>query len=170
MKESKWAARFIKASIIQGLLVVVLTAVMVLDLLTPSVSRVIAGGGAGTWFFVGYSMYILVGVLGVALTALFYFYIETILGKAYTGLAKALAAAHLILMNVGVVAAAGMLMAAGYIGGSAGLAARVGGLGLEPREIHGTIAMFPEPIAIAILVLALGIFLGGLGYIIQWRK
>ena len=90
MIESKWATRFIQASMVQGLIAVVLTAVIALDLLTPSISRVIAGGGAGTWFFVGYSMFILVGVLGVALTALFYFYLESILGRVYKGMAKGL--------------------------------------------------------------------------------
>ena len=156
---------------VQGLIAVVLTAVIALDLLTPSVSRVIAGGGAGTWFFVGYSMFILVGVLGVALTALFYFYLESILGKVYKGIAKGLAWAHLILMNVGIIAAAGLMMVAGYRGGRGQLPEGVGGLGLNPGEVHMEIlAIYPVPVSIAVLVLALGIFLGGVGYALQFTK
>ena len=156
---------------VQGLIAVVLTAVIALDLLTPSVSRVIAGGGAGTWFFVGYSMFILVGVLGVALTALFYFYLESILGKVYKGIAKGLAWAHLILMNVGIIAAAGLMMVAGYRGGRGQLPEGVGGLGLNPGAGHMDIlAIYPVPVSIAVLVLALGVFLGGVGYALQFTK
>ena len=156
---------------VQGLIAVVLTAVIALDLLTPSVSRVIAGGGAGTWFFVGYSMFILVGVLGVALTALFDFYLESILGKVYKGIAKGLAWAHLILMNVGIIAAAGLMMVAGYRGGRGQLPEGVGGLGLNPGEVHMEIlAIYPVPVSIAVLVLGLGVFLGGVGYALQFTK
>jgi hypothetical protein len=48
---------------------------------TPSASRVIAGGSAGTWLFVGYSLYMIIGVIAVAVTAIFYFYIEGVQGK-----------------------------------------------------------------------------------------
>ncbi len=170
LKESQWASRFIWASIIQGLLAVIWTALIALPILTPSISRVIAGGGAGTWFFVGYSMYIVVGVLGVALTALFYFYIESIQGKVFTGISKALAWAHLILMNLGVIAATWLMMITGYIGGRAALPTTVGGLGLKPGEIHGQIAAFPEPIVAAIIVLGAGVLLGGLGYVLTYRQ
>lgn len=69
------------------------------------------------WFTFGYIIYIVVGVVGVAVSALFYYYIEKVLAKQYDSnrVAKALAWSHLILMNVGTTAATGMLMYAGYV-------------------------------------------------------
>jgi uncharacterized ion transporter superfamily protein YfcC len=52
-------------------------------LLKPEISRVIAAGGAGTWFTFGYIIYIVVGVIGVAVSALFYYYIQKVLAKQY---------------------------------------------------------------------------------------
>ena len=73
-----WTSRFITAAILQGAIIVGLTVFIILgeiSILEPGVSRVIASGGAGTWFTLGYVMYIVVGVIGVAVSALFYLYI-----------------------------------------------------------------------------------------------
>ena len=118
-ESSPQTKRFIAAAIIQGAIIVTLTAFLVLSqisLLKPEISRVIAAGGADTWFIFGYIIYIIVGVIGVAVSALFYYYIEIVLEKQYntTRIAKALAWGHLILMNVGTTAATGMLMYSGY--------------------------------------------------------
>ncbi len=98
-----------------------------ISIIKPDVSRVIAVGGAGTWFAFGYIMYIVVGVIGVAVSALFYLYLERVLKKQYRDYrgAKVAAWIHLILMNIGTVAAMGMLMFAGYAGGAAMLPASV---------------------------------------------
>ena len=64
--QNTWARRFM-AAIIQGAIIVGLTVFLVLgqiSILKPEVSRVIASGGAGTWFTFGYLSYILVGVIG----------------------------------------------------------------------------------------------------------
>jgi hypothetical protein len=66
LESSIWIKRFIGA-IIQGAIIVGLTAFLVLSqisILKPEVSRVIAAGGAGTWFTFGYITYIVVGVIG----------------------------------------------------------------------------------------------------------
>lgn len=63
------------AAIVQGAIVVGLTVFLMLgqiSIIKPEVSRVIAGGGAGTWFTLGYFIYIIVGVIGVAVSSLFY--------------------------------------------------------------------------------------------------
>jgi hypothetical protein len=115
---STWANRFIAAAIVQGALAVILTAYFVLGQfawLKPRVSRVIAGGSAGTWFTVGYVTYLVVGVIGVAVTALFYHHIEVTLGKPYAGSLNLLAWIHLILMNVGVIGATWLMMIGGYL-------------------------------------------------------
>ncbi len=141
-------------------------------LLKPEISRVIAAGGAGTRFTFGYVIYIVVGVIAVAVSALFYYYIERVLDKQYdnTRIAKALAWSHLILMNVGTTAAAGMLMYAGYISGAAMLPVSVGGKGLNQGQVHEILAPFVEPISIAIILLVLGVLLGGIGFLLMYKS
>ncbi|MEM1943467.1 MAG: hypothetical protein QXO30_00975 [Candidatus Caldarchaeum sp.] len=175
---SKWASRFIVAAIVQGALATGLTLFWVvgqLGFMKPEFSRVIAFGSAGNWFTVGYTTYLVVGVMGVAVTALFYHYIENVLGKPFRGVANTLAWLHLILMNVGVVGATWMMMVGGYLGGSAMLPVEVGGRGWNAGQVHANIFYgiplgYPTWIAAFIFVLAAGVLLGGLGYILTWRS
>ena len=174
-ESSPWTKRFIAAAIIQGAIIVALTAFLVLSqisFLKPEISRVIAAGGAGTWFTFGYIIYIVVGVIGVAVSALFYYYIEKALAKQYdsTRVAKALAWSHLILMNVGTTAATGMLMYAGYLSGAAMLPLSVGRKGFNQGQAHEILAPFVEPISIAILALILGVLLGGIGFLLMYKS
>jgi uncharacterized ion transporter superfamily protein YfcC len=60
-----------------------------ISLLKPEVSRVIAAGGAGTWFTFGYIMYIVVGFIGVAVSAIFYYYVKRVLAKQYNSITVA---------------------------------------------------------------------------------
>ena len=121
-KTSKMAGLFLYAAILQGAIAAVITFLGAfgdqIGLYPVGVARVIAGGEAGTWFIMGYLTYIIVGVVAMAVTSLFYFYIETVLGKAYTGAAKALAWVHLVLGNIGVAGAAILTMVGGYLGGA----------------------------------------------------
>ncbi|MCL5068687.1 MAG: hypothetical protein M1368_10105 [Thaumarchaeota archaeon] len=169
---SKWSNRFVWAAIIQGLVATVLTVPIVLPWVKPSVAMVMAGGSAGTWFTVGYLTYIMVGVIAVAVTALFYHHFEVDLGKPYKGAANYLAWIHLILMNVGVAAAAYMMMYGGYYGGAALLSTAQGGLGQNAGWVHVNIlAPLVDPIGYAIIVAGIGVLAGGLGYLINyWRR
>jgi hypothetical protein len=176
--QSKWAGRFIWASIIQGLLAVIIT-ILIIDPTTLfngsgmyySASRVIAGNGAGTWLFTGYISYLVVGVVGMAVTALFYFYIEGIRGKTYTGTTNFLAWGHLILMNVGVVGSMFLMMWGGYLAGWAAVPVASGGGGLNGGQIHEQIlGQLTYPIGAFIVLAALGALLGGLGYVLASRK
>ncbi len=117
-EKGAWAKRFMAAAMVQGAVVAGLTAFLVLGQIAfkPEISRVIAAGGAGTWFTFGYIMYIIVGVMGVAVSALFYHYLENVLGRRMSRIANALAWVHHVLMNAGTVAAMGLLMYAGYLG------------------------------------------------------
>jgi hypothetical protein len=73
-------------------------------------------------------------------------------------------------MNIGTTVAMSLLMLAGYSGGAAMLPTSAGGLGLDAGEAHKILAPFVEPIAIAIMVLILGIICGGIGFVGVNRK
>jgi hypothetical protein len=167
--ESIWTRRFIGAAIIQGAIIIVLTVFLILSqisILKPEVSRVMAAGGAGTWFTFGYLMYVIVGVIGVAVSSLFYYYLEKVIGINYSRsiIAKIMAWIHLLLMNIGTTSAMGLLMYVGYIGGAATLPKVVGGGGLN--EI---LMPFVGPISVTILVLVAGVLAGGIGFLIMYR-
>jgi|SRR5579875_2465103 len=168
LKYSKWSNRFIWAAIIQGLIATVVTIPIVLPTITPAVSRVIAAGGAGTWFLVGYVMYIAVGVIAVGLTSLFYYHFEVNLGRPYRGASNALAWIHLILMNVGAAAASLLLMYAGYFGGAGMLPVSQGGQGWTSEQAHvNLLAGLVDPIAYALIATGIGVLAGGLGFLIN---
>jgi len=160
--ESVWARRFIGVAIIQGAAAFVIAALMLVLTLfgasfgITSPSRIVASGSAGTWMFVGFSGFLIVGVLGVGLSALFYHYIEVVRGQRYDG--------NLILMNVGASGASWLFIVAGHVGGAAQLA------GIPQAQVHERIVTFVLPIAGFMAVGAIGVFLGGIGYVLKWRK
>jgi len=168
---SKWSNRFIWAAIVQGLFATLLTIPIVLPWLNPPVSKVIASGSAGTWFLAGYVMYIMVGVIAVGLTALFYHHFEVVLGKRYTGVTRYFAWIHLAPMNVGAAGATWMLMYAGYLGERALMPAAQGGLGWTALHVHEQIlAPFVNPIGAMLVVTAIGVFAGGIGFLVTYLK
>jgi hypothetical protein len=171
--ESTWTRRFIGAAIIQGAIIVGLTVFLILSqisILKPEVSRVIAAGGAGTWLTFGYVMYVVVGVVGMAVSALFYYYLEKVMGRYYSRhtIPKIMAWIHLSLMNIGTTAAMGLLMYAGYIGGAATLPKIVGGSGFNAVQAHEILGPLVEPISASILVLIAGVVAGGIGFLLMY--
>lgn len=175
---SKWASRFIASAIIHAEIAAAITLYIVLGQLTflkPEPSRVLAFGSAGTWFMMGYLSYILVGVVGVAVTALFYYYIEEELNRPLIGVTSGLARLHFLLMNIGVVGATWLMMYSGYLGGAAMLPAEVGGRGWNPGQVHANVFLaiplgYPFWITVFIVLLAAGVLLGSLGYLITWLR
>jgi hypothetical protein len=162
---------FLYAAIVQGAIAALITFLGAfgdqIGLYPVPVARVIAGGEAGNWFTLGYAMYIVVGVVAMAVTSLFYFYIETIQGKVYRGVAKGLAWVHLVLGNVGVAGAAILAMVGGYLGGAAMQPPNMGGAGLNSGQVHVQIlGAYPTPIAVFLGLALIGFVAGGLGYII----
>jgi len=116
-------------------------------------------------------MYVVVGVIGVAVSAIFYYYLEKILAKSYDKRStKVLAWTHLLLMNLGTTLAMGMLIYVGYIGGAAMLPENIGGQGFNAGQTHQILSPFVEPIAITIIVLLLGVVLGGLGFLLTYNR
>jgi len=169
------AGLFLYAAIIQGAIAALITFLGAfgdtLGLYPVGVSRVIAGGEAGMWFVMGYIMYVIVGVVAMAVTALFYFYIETIQGKTYAGPSKACAWIHLVLGNVGVAGAALSAMVGGYLGGAAMQPTQFGGMAWNAGQVHVHILQFYEqPVAYFLLIALIGFASGGLGYILAMRS
>jgi len=168
--------KFITAAIIQGAVFVGLTIFLVLGQITlmkPEVSRVIAAGGVGSWFTMGYIMYLVIGVIGVATSAVFYMYFERILQKPYNSISKVaniLSWIHLLFMNIGTTIGMGMMMYVGYVGGGSMLPVSAGGKGLDAGQTHHILAPFVEPIGIAILLIAFGVIAGGIGFLLTYSK
>ena len=174
-KTSRMAGLFLYAAIIQGAIAAAITFLGgfgdQIGLYPVGVSRVIAGGEAGMWFVMGYVLYIVVGVVAMAVTSLFYFYIETVQGKVYKGIASGFAWAHLVLGNVGVAGVALLAMVGGYLGGAAMQPSMFGGMGWTTGQVHVNILQYyEEPVAAFLLMALLGFVLGGLGYILTLRS
>lgn len=175
---SVWARRFIVAALIQGAILFAVTmTLLIVDLLSflePSMGIVapeliIASGFAGTWFTIGFLGYFIVPVIGSGLSALFYHYIEVVMGRPYTGGRQYLAWGHLLLGNILIGAALALLMYGGYTGGAAMLSVPLGGGGHDAQWVHDNILGFlTGPISSLFIVGALGPLLGGIGYYLQF--
>jgi len=172
--ESKWATRFVWVAIFQGALVSLLTLFLVLGevgFLHPSVSLLINATVPGIWIALGYFAYLIVGVVGMAVTALFYQYLEVNLKSPYTGGAKSLAWLHLFLSNVGIVGASVLVIYTGYTTGVATLPTALGGLGMAMGDVEAMVSnQFLLPIAGFAALTILGIVLGGLGYVMVYKE
>jgi hypothetical protein len=157
------------AAIIQGAVVVGLTVFLVLgqiSILKPEVSRVIAYGGAEAWFTFGYLSYILVDVIGVAVSSISYHYLVL----SFTRSRNALAWIHLLLMNIGTNAASGMMMYAGYHGGAAMLPIAIIGRGFDAQQAHNIMSPFVEPIGLSILLILAGVVVGEVVFLLGYRS
>jgi len=110
-------------------------------------------------------------VVAVATTALFYDHFEVILNRPYRGISNYLAWAHLVFMNVGVVAAAAILMYGGYMGGAALLPTAVGGLGQNPGWVHlNILGPLVTPAGYAVITAMAGVFAGGIGFVVTYFR
>jgi len=172
---SKFAGLFLYAAIIQGAIAAFITFLGAfgneIGLMPAAAARVIASGSAGSWFTVGYLAYLTVGVVGMAVTSLFYFFIETMQGKTYKGFTKALGWVHFIFGNIGVAGAAILAMVGGYLGGAAMLPPQVGGLGWNAGQVHTNILVnYDTPIAAFLALGLIGFASGGLGYVLAMRS
>ena len=177
---SVWARRFIVAALVQGAIMFAVTMVLlvvdVIAFVSPksgltSPESIIATGFAGTWFTVGYLGYLIVPVVGSGLSALFYHYIEVVMNRPFVGGRRYLAWAHLLLGNILLGAALGLLMYGGYFGGAAMVPVDLGGGGQSAEWVHANIlGGLTAPISTLFLVGALGPLLGGIGFYLQMRQ
>jgi hypothetical protein len=179
--QGKWAGRWIWAAVAQGLIATILTVIIVEPLsdfninwpLPYSPSHVIAGGGGGTWMFTGYILYLTVGVIAVAVTAMFYFYFEGIIGKVYHGLSNYLAWGQYIFMNIGVAVSMLLMVYGGYMAGYVtGDPTAFGcpSTGCPGDYVHvHYLGPLVNPIGGFVILACVGALLGGLGYVLRSR-
>src|SRR5438046_9678794 len=107
---SRWAGRFIGMTFALGGVAWVIFALLVLGnvlagmgnfALGPASSRIVAGGGAGSWFTMGILAYLIVAVGGTGFTAFFYQPIDGTMGSALVGGRNIAALIHLTLGSLG---------------------------------------------------------------------
>ena len=171
--KGKWMPRFIWAAIFQGLFAVIWTLFIVNPYYqifgSVAPSKILAEGSAGSWLSLGYVLYIMVGVIAIAITAMFYYFVEDIQGKVYTGITNVLAWLHFVLMNLGVAASTWALMYAGYEGGSyLEVHGVTNGTAIGYAHVH-ILSQWVDPIGYMVGIAALGAVCGGLGYLLRSR-
>lgn len=174
---SVWARRFIGAALIQGAIMFVLTEILLYadfpfsGFVSPE--NIVAQGSAGTWFTVGFLGYLIVPVVGSGLSALFYHYIEVVMRHPYQGGIQYLAWGHLLIGNLVLGAALGLLMYGGYVGGSQLFAPTLNCPSGSTIAVcvHDQILGPLVPIISTLFIVgSLGPLLGGIGYAVQFRK
>lgn len=176
--KSLWASRFIGATFLLGGVGWAIIAVLVLGnvlagmgnyALGPASSRIVAGGGAGSWFTMGLLAYLLIGVAGIGMSALFYQHIEVTLRSPLTGWRTVAAWIHLLVGGIAAATASLLMTWGGFQAGASLLTTDVGGGGQNVGYVHATIL---NPIVIPLAVLMgsalLGYLAGGIGLLSGW--
>src|SRR5256884_9116912 len=107
-------------------------------------SRIVAGGGAGSWFTMGILAYLIVAVGGTGFTAFFYQHIEGTMGSALVGGRNIGAWIHLTLGSLGS-AGASLIMAWGGFQAGAALLNTDGGGGGQKVPYVPTDILRPPP-------------------------
>ncbi len=175
---SRWASRFIGATFILGGIAWAIIAVLVLGnvlagmgnySLGPASSRIVAGGGAGSWFTMGLLAYLLIGVAGIGTSALFYNHVEVTLGSPLTGWRNIAAWIHLIVGGIGAAGASLLMTWGGFQAGAALLPTTSGGGSHDTAYVHTNILNpIVVPLAALMGVALLGYLIGGIGLMSAW--
>lgn len=152
------------ASVIHGLGIALWSGLFLLDGIgiMLNLSRIIAGGSVGTWFTLGYLLYLITGFVGMGVQGAIY-YLITKPSQRYLYSEK-LALIHFVLMNVAVVGATWMLGIVGFKGGSLLIA------GKTAAEIHPTIVMYVSPIGYCIIIGVIAAVLGAFNVMMTFRR
>jgi hypothetical protein len=175
---SRWAGRFVGMTFALGGLAWVIFGLLVLGnvlsgtgnyVLGPASSRIVAGGGAGSWFTMGILAFLLVGIGAVGFTAFFYQYIEGTLGLALTGWRNVGAWVHLFVGGLAAVVASLLMAWGGFQAGAALLGTDIGGGGQNVGYVHTNILNpIALPIAIFMGIALLGYLVGGIVLATAW--
>jgi heme/copper-type cytochrome/quinol oxidase subunit 1 len=123
---------------------------------------IIVGGGPGTWFMVGYLLYIVVGFAGLAAFSSILYMVERGEGRRADGVALL---AGLPLLYFGVTAASIMLGMAGFEGGYARSIQHA-----SEQAIEGILQPYVNPITVSALAAVAGAGLSVLGVARSFRE
>jgi hypothetical protein len=181
LKTLDLAKRFLGLGTFNVILSVIFTAVVLDPFLCVSVSPGQFGchdnmvtSWPGTWLFIGYFTWLIVGVVGAFGWAGLYYFGDVLRGK--TEVNTLFSRIHVILFEVGVLGATATMAAIGYVGGGvvatgggAAVAAEAIALDIFPPLTNDATSVFSDmPVVIEasfIVVAVLGVFLGILNYI-----
>jgi hypothetical protein len=181
MRTLDLSKRFLGLATLNVILSVIFTAIVLDPFLCVSVSPGQFGchdnmvtSWPGTWLFIGYFTWLIVGVVGAFGWAGLYYLGDNLRGK--TQVNTLFSRAHLLLFEVGVLGATAVMAAIGYVGG--GVVASGGGPAVAAEAI--SVDIFPPlsnnaasvfsdmPVVVEaafIAIALLGIFIGILNYI-----
>ena len=175
---SRWAGRFIGLTFALGGVAWLIFTLLVLGnvlagignfTLGPASSRIVAGGGAGSWFTMGILSFLLVGIGGIGFTAFFYQAIEGTMGAPLTGWRNIGAAIHLVLGGLGSAGASLLMAWGGFQAGAALLTTDAGGGGQNVGYVHANILNpIVVPIAGLMGIALLGYLVGGIVLATAW--
>jgi hypothetical protein len=181
MKTTDLAKRFLALGVFNVVLSVIFSAVILDPFLCVSVSPGQFGchdnmvtSWPGTWLFVGYFVWLIVGVLGAFGWAGLFYLGDALRGK--TQISTFFSRLHILTFEVGVLGATACMAAVGYVGGGviatgggAAVAAEAISLDIFPPLSTDTASVFndmPVVIEAAFIVVALlSILLGILNYV-----
>ena len=176
--QSRWAGRFVGLTFLLGGVAWVIITLLVLGnvlagmgnfTLGPATSRIVAGGGAGSWFTMGILSFLLVGIGGIGFTAFFYQRIEGAMGAPLAGWRNIGAWIHLVLGGLGSAGASLLMAWGGFQAGAALLTADVGGGGRNVGYVHTNILNpIVVPIAGLMGIALLGYLVGGIVLATAW--
>jgi len=169
--KSRWGNKFIIAAIIQGGIITALALVIVGIQVTFTQINImqflsLSFEGPAKWFFLGTIFYLIL-VIAIAVSAVFYIHLEINLNKTFSGTMRILPWIHIIGMNVGGTGATMLMIFAGLAGSGVLSVFSEGKLG---KENFAVMDFFVPPIGLFIGVLAIGVICGGIGYILAYRK
>lgn len=152
----RWFKRFTMLAIFNGFLALAWTTPVLFagefGLPDYRISRTIAGGSIGTWGFLGYIVFLVVGVGIIFLSGAAYYLIPK--ASNSTVYNSKLALAHLILLEVGTLGTSILLAWTGYVGGQ--ILLDKGPSAATFTTIHENIVVYVGPIMAFVLIGILG--------------
>jgi hypothetical protein len=181
VKSTDLARRFLALGTFNVVLSVIFSAVVLDPFLCVSVSPGMFGcrdnmvtSWPGTWLFIGYFVWLIVGVLGAFGWAGLFYFGDILRGK--TQINALFSRLHILAFEVGVLGATACMAAVGYVGGGviatgggAAVAAEAISLDIFPPLSNNSSSIFSDmPViieAVFIVVALLSVFLGIVNYI-----
>ena len=171
-RRSIWSNRFIVSTILQGSIIILITASgITMQIIYSSTIDIIqflslSFEGPAKWIFLGYIFYLIM-IVALATVASFYNHLEVNLQKRIAGLKSLLAWVHLIGLNVGIPAVTMTIIYAGLVG-SGILDLIVNGQTANLRENTTVMVNFIVPIVVFAGVLITGTISGTLLYFLTY--